>query len=825
MSFGELIWNLSPPHRATVRRLEQISKKIVNTEAAVNFNHVCLQEDLLPIYTNIRTHDEAVRQSKETLAYRRQLVTRQLNIKKEELIQLRQRLQDMENEWTSLNIEDDRKAEIYHQLQLNIQQHKETTMTRTKRKLVRLNGGSLKYPTPPSGYINLTTKILSTDEEELLNLGLNCHLLSKPPPYGKRLELESLLDNILDLAKKGKVKVDEGIREEIQREARVERGHHRSSIIKRRHLNAAKALKQDTSITIRRADKAACYVLIPTEEYISKINNILSDSSKFTPITRNPTDDIKTRANKIIRSINAKRGENKLPLLTGEYGVGYCYGNVKTHKTGNPLRPIISQIPAPTYNLAKHLNSLLTPFIPSDYSLASPTDFLDLLKESNAGGTIASLDVESLFTNVPVDKTIQFILEEVYPEDAAPKIDISKLHLKSLLEICTKEAPFISPDGRMFQQVDGVAMGSPLGVLFASFFMGRVERDAFTNLQKPAIYARYVDDIFVLAKDETEIQRLQQHLQETSGLNFTVEHSSGGRLPFLDVLVNQQQGKFNTEVYCKPTNPGLCLNGRSECPDRYKRSTISAYVRRALTHCSSWSSVHKELERITQVLINNGYSNKEVSKSITHHLDKWHSLQNPSSNTNTTGQCIRLFYRAYMNSQYKQDEQALRKIITDCVKPTNADDKIDLTIYYKNKKTHNFILKNSPKIDVPELQRSHLVYQYTCTTGNCAALPSRYIGMTTTKLSRRLTLHLSNGAPKKHAENVHQLHLTREMMVQGTEILQYNSDHHRLQILEALIIKDRNPCINSQVIDNYVIPSNRNFEPRIKIMKEDARVE
>ena len=522
MSLGQLLWDLSPTHRSIARRVEQLSKKVVNAEAAVNFNYTCLQEDLLPSYTNIRTHDIAVREERATLTYRRQLVTRQLNIKKEETTNLRRRLQDAKNEWDSLDIDDHQKALIDDQLQLNIQHHEETTMARTKRKLIQLNGGSLKYPSPPSGYINLTTRNLSTDEEELLNLGLNCHILSKPPPYGKRLELESLLDNILNLAKDRKVKVDEGIREELQREARVERGHHRSSLVKKRHIDAATSLKQDTSITIRKADKTACYVLIPTDEYITKINNILGDNSKFRRITRNPTEDIKKRANVIIRAVNAKIGGTKLPLLTGDYNLGYCYGNVKTHKQGNPLRPIISQIPTPTYHLAKQLNSILTPFTPKEYSLSSSTDFLDLLKGSNAEGTIASLDVESLFTNVPVDRTISFILEEIYPEDSHPKIDIPKAALKSLLELCTKEAPFVSPDGKIYQQIDGVAMGSPLGVLFANFFMGRVERDVFSSLQKPTIYARYVDDIFVSAKDEDEIQHLRQCLQEHSGLNLTV---------------------------------------------------------------------------------------------------------------------------------------------------------------------------------------------------------------------------------------------------------------------------------------------------------------
>ena len=172
-----------------------------------------------------------------------------------------------------------------------------------------------------------------------------------------------------------------------------------------------------------------------------------------------------------------------------------------------------------------------------------------------------------------------------------------------------------------------------------------------------------------------------------------------------------------------------------------------------------------------------------------------------------------------MSTQYKQDEQALRKIINECVKTTNQDDRLDLTIFYKNKKTHNLLMRNSPRIDTPELQRSHLVYEYTCTTGNCATLPSSYIGMTTTKLSRRLTLHLSNGAPKRHAEEVHGTQLTRQMLVQGTTILQPINDPHRLQILEALYIKQKNPSLNLQIGDMYIIPSLRNFDPRIKFVR------
>ena len=156
------------------------------------------------------------------------------------------------------------------------------------------------------------------------------------------------------------------------------------------------------------------------------------------------------------------------------------------------MRPIISQIPTPSYRLAKKLNSLLSPFTPNDYSINSPAEFLSLIKGSTTKGVIASLDVESLFTNVPVDRTINYILQEIYPDTVSAKLCIPKNLLKSLLEISTKEAPFRCPRGNLYKQTDGVAMGSPLGVLFANFFMGMVERETFKNTNKPPIYTRYL---------------------------------------------------------------------------------------------------------------------------------------------------------------------------------------------------------------------------------------------------------------------------------------------------------------------------------------------
>ena len=96
---------------------------------------------------------------------------------------------------------------------------------------------------------------------------------------------------------------------------------------------------------------------------------------------------------------------------------------------------------------------------------------------------MGSLDVEGLFTNVPVHETIEIILQHVY-ENEDPSLlppDIPKNLLKSLLEICTTDSPFYSPDGTLYRQIDSVSMGCILGPTVANYYVGHSERKVFRN--------------------------------------------------------------------------------------------------------------------------------------------------------------------------------------------------------------------------------------------------------------------------------------------------------------------------------------------------------
>ncbi len=111
-----------------------------------------------------------------------------------------------------------------------------------------------------------------------------------------------------------------------------------------------------------------------------------------------------------------------------------------------------------------------------------------------------------------------------------------------------------------------------------------------------------------------------------------------------------------------------------------------------------------------------------------------------------------IYFHAFFSTAYKEDERIITQIVTKNVKSTDPEKKINLQIYYRNKASH-FLLRNSPHRERGTTHKSHAVYKFTCKRRNCKVLPSTYIGMTTTKLSRRLTCHLTSGAPRIYTYN------------------------------------------------------------------------
>ena len=77
------------------------------------------------------------------------------------------------------------------------------------------------------------------------------------------------------------------------------------------------------------------------------------------------------------------------------------------------MRPVTSNVGTATYEIAKYLNKLLTPLNKSDYNIVNTEDLIRRLREETipSGYKVISFDMKSLFTNVPLVKTIDYILK------------------------------------------------------------------------------------------------------------------------------------------------------------------------------------------------------------------------------------------------------------------------------------------------------------------------------------------------------------------------------------------------------------------------------
>ena len=219
---------------------------------------------------------------------------------------------------------------------------------------------------------------------------------------------------------------------------------------------------------------------------------------------------------------------------------------------------------------------------------------------------MCSFDVCSLFTNVPLDETIEICLSKLYSLPDPPALP--RHVLKTLLEFATKKSHFVF-DGHYYDQIDGVAMGSPLGPVLANIFMCDFEQKWLANVDsRPSIWFRYVDDKFSLFDSEATAASFLHFLNTRHpNIKFTMELEENQEIPFLDVRIKRNLNNFTTTVHRKTTFTGLYTKWDSFTPRKYKINLIRTLTYRCLRICSSSSLLQSTLFDLKNTLLQNGY--------------------------------------------------------------------------------------------------------------------------------------------------------------------------------------------------------------------------
>ena len=277
---------------------------------------------------------------------------------------------------------------------------------------------------------------------------------------------------------------------------------------------------------------------------------------------------------------------------------GKLYGMAKVHKTDTPLRPVCSMVGTPEYDLAKFLDNIIKPYMPNRYMLFSTKHFIEKINDFNIlpRDKMVSFDVVSLFTNVPLIETINLIANYIYSRNDPPHF--SKTVFKNMMKIVT-QGYFLHKD-ILYQQIDGVIMGSPLGPTLANFFLAELENKLLKlkNRDNPSLYLRYVDDVFAIFREGIDYKPFLNKLNEHHpSIKFTVEETTN-TLPFLDVEIKLNENTFDSWVWKKKTHTGLLLNFAAIAPKKWKTGLVFCMLNRAWDICSSPEFFDKEVEKL-----------------------------------------------------------------------------------------------------------------------------------------------------------------------------------------------------------------------------------
>ena len=379
-----------------------------------------------------------------------------------------------------------------------------------------------------------------------------------------------------------------------------------------------------------------------------------------------------------------------------------------------------------------------------------------------------SYDVESLFTSIPVDETIEYILDEIYDKKKLKPFCKKRLIFKRLLGRLAKDCIF-SVNGRLIKQIDGCSMGGVLSVVFSGIFMAKMEKDVVKPVT-PIFYDRYVDDIYTRRKKNTEDQLFSALNNYHPNIKLTIEDNP---THFLDTLITRGGDGITTSVYTKPNK--LPVFWSSRIPKRYKRNAIVSELHRALKIASDFDL---ELTRIRQKFHDVGYPKRYVESVIRDFR------QDASDDCLIPSWLFEDRPTKYVRLPFCENNEHLSKLFLQRLNGF-TNDKFIFKIVWETRKIRS-LLPLKDKVT----HKSCVIYRGTCSCGE------QYIGETVRLAEIRFKEHNNpnkSSEPSKHLRNNGNHEFEWQVITTASRSM------IKRKVLEAFYIGKFKPQINDQL--------------------------
>ena len=515
-------------------------------------------------------------------------------------------------------------------------------------------------------------------------------------------------------------------------------------------------------------------------DYDAKMGQMLSDGNTYQLLKKDPTASLEKKMNsRLLHLVRMGRLDSGVysRLRSSAGRIPLLYGLPKVHKPSVPLRPIVSFVSSPTYHLSKFLADLLQPVVGRTGShVKNSSDFVDFIKSQKLTGeeTMMSFDVVSLFTCVPTDLAVRVARRRLENDSSLPeRTSLSVDDIVDLLTLCL-DATFLSFRGKVYKQVHGTAMGSPVSVVVANLVMEDVEERALESFHSPPrFWKRYVDDTFT-SLPKSLIASFLDHLNGIEpSIKFTAEEERDGELAFLDVLLHREDdGTISTSVYRKATHTNQYLSFRSHHPTAHKVAIVRTLMTRADNLSSSGVERTEEEKRVTDALRGNDYPSGFIRKHTIPRRRR-EELENERPKTTLTLPYIRGL------------AEAIRRIL----------DPLGVKVVFRPLRTLRQMLVR-PKDPVPVDERKGVVYSIPCV--ECSSV---YIGQTGRCLKQRVSEHrraLKNGDVQASALAEHVLKTGHAVDLSQSEVLDHHQHTTTRCMLESWYIQHNQAALNRE---------------------------
>ena len=786
------------------RDYEKSDLKVKKQQCDLEFLIHCHTQGLTPKFVHFKLYRKELRNTRLYRDFQKQVLKNEIETKRKLLkkneVLLSNKLEDLKSSVSWLD-----SVHLVNFVNQTNNNNVHNIRAIHRRKLINLGFDCEFEKLEPDKLIfNLSSRVLTNAEKEALSFGLK---FAFPPKkldfYQYFLSFEKTVKSLVDYPLYG----DEGSSDVFKSSLKhfaltyyYSFDHFKCQDSRLTHyVKTLKNLAKDKSIIVLHPDKGNGIVLVDRINYVNKIEEIISDTSKFRPMNTDTLKMIFKLEDKLNRFLRTLKDQNVIDdtsynnMLASGSQPGIMYGLPKVHKDGCPFRPILSAIGTHSYNLAKFLVSALNSITSNEYSLKDSFQFVNevtTIKNAN-DYVMASFDVTSLFTNIPLDETIDIALRLLFPNENDSYMNFDKKQFKMILDLAVKDNFFLFND-KLYSQIDGVAMGSPLGPTLANIFMSYYERiwlDECPIEFKPTLYRRYVDDTFLLFRKEEHISKFLEYLNSKHrNIKFTVEKESDSRLSFLDVSVCRVNNIFETNVFRKKTYTGLGMNFSSSIPITYKRSLIGCLVSRAYTICSNYKHLTEELDYLRRYFLSNGFPLRFIESCFRNSLNKIFIDKEPISLASPKIMYLKLpFYGTYSYVMKRKLSQLFRKYYPE----------ISLRVIMTNTNTIGKLFQFKDRL--PDILCSRIVYKYSC--GDCGAT---YVGKSQRHLHTRIAEHkglsIRTGQPlaKPSFSNIrnHAWQCNHRIVKDNFKIITRSENNQDLHILESLAINQHKPNLN-----------------------------